>query len=143
MAYTEKLRAVFDSTSAVVLTSAAVIKKFAALRPMYVRKVAFAVGTTCVSSGTIVVKVKKYVVFGSAAGAVDLATLNIPATQAAGGVIYKDLASSQKLMPGEELVFEVTTAAAGGGAAGAGVCMFDADDNPETSPNESNLIASA
>lgn len=141
--YTEKLKVAFDSTTAVVLTSAAVIKKFTFARPMILRKVAFAISTATVSSGGIVITAKKYPLIGSSANAVTLGTITIPGGTAAGLVYYKDMASAAKLVVGDELVFEVTTAAAGGGAAGAGTCLFDADDNPETSANNSDMVASA
>lgn len=138
--YTEKLKVAFDSTSETVLTSNAVIKKFAFFRPAIIRRVGIAISTACNSAGAIIVKVKKYPTFGSNSGAVDLATITIPAAQAAGGVVYKVLSPSAKLVEGDELVFEVTTAAT---VAGKGTCMFDADDSPEVVLNNSDLVASA
>lgn len=138
--YTEKLRVAFDSTTPVSLASNAVIKKYAFFRPAIIRRVGVGITTTCNSTGVVVVAVKKYPTMGSNASAVTLATLNIPATSAAGKVIYIPLASAQKLIEGDELVFEVTTAAT---TAGVGVCMFDADDNPEMPANNSDMVLSA
>lgn len=141
--YTEKLKVAFDSTTPVSLASTAVVKRYASIRPMVVRKIAVAVTTATVSTGNIVVTVSKYHTIGASTSAVVLGTIAIPGGVAVGKVYYKDLAAIQKLVVGDELIFEVTTAAAGGGAAGAGVCMFDADDSPETSANNSDMVASA
>lgn len=140
--YTEKLKVAFDSTTASSLASAAVVKKYAFFRPAYVRRIGIGVTTAIVSTGSVVVTIKKYPTMGSNSGEVSLGTITIPAGTAAGKVFYKAL-GSVKLIEGDELVFEVTTAAAGGGAAGAGVCMFDADDNPEMPANNSDMVASA
>jgi hypothetical protein len=88
------------------------------------------------------VTVRARPVVGSAAGQVTLGTLSIPGGTAAGKVVYKDL-NQQAIQPGGSLVFEVTTAAAGGGAAGAGLCGFIAQEDPEYPVNESSMIASA
>lgn len=141
--YTNKKEGIFDSTTAVVLTSAAVIKKFAPFRKMLVRKVGFGISVATVSTGSIVIAVKKYIVLGSSAGESTLDTITIPAGTAAGGVYYAVLPTPTSLNAGDELVFEVTTAAAGGGAAGSGFCFFEAEDEPEVVGNNSKLVLSA
>jgi hypothetical protein len=139
MGYVEKKSGIFDSTSEVALTSTAVVKKFAVVRPMIVRRVAIALSTAISSTGSVVVAIKKYVTMNSSVGEVSLGTITIPAGTAAGAVYYKDLAAVQKIIPGQELVFEVTTAAT---SAGKGLPIFDADDSPEMPANMS-MTASA
>lgn len=142
MGYASKKDMFFDSSSAASLASAAVIKKFAVCRQVVLEQISFGVETAVVSSGAVIVSVKSYPVMGNAAGAVVLGTIQIPAGAAQGGVYYKNI-SPAVLAPGAELVFEVTTAAAGGGAAGAGVCMFSGYDQPEQPANIAAMIASA
>lgn len=136
--YTEKKDGIFDSTSELALTSNAVIKKFTLARSMYLRQIALVVTTAMNSTGAAVVQVKKYPAAGSSANAVLLGSLSIPAAAVGGQVYYKDI-PAVKLLPGQELVFEVTTAST---TAGKGICLFDADDNPERPANVS-MIASA
>jgi len=138
--YLSKLLNVFDSTTPVVLTSNAVIKKFAAVREFNLRRVAVGITTLTSSSGGIVVTISRYPTMGANTSAVVLGTITIPSATAVGSVYYKDLTTVYKILPGQELVFEVTTAAT---SAGAGVCMFDADDSPETAANITSMTASA
>jgi hypothetical protein len=141
--YVAKKDGIVDSTTAVVLTSAAVIKKFTSLRQMQVRRAAFGISVATVSNANIVITIKKYVTLGSASNEVTLDTIVIPGGTAAGKVYYVDFPAVATLAVGDELVFEVTTAAAGGGAAGSGFCMFDADDLPEVAGNNSDMVLSA
>lgn len=125
------------------LASAAVIAEHACVgERVEVKRVALAVSTSVVSSAPVVVTVRARPVVGSSAGQVTIATLSIPGGTAAGKVVYKDL-NQQAIQPGGSLLFEVTTAAAGGGAAGAGLCGFIAQEDPEYPVNESSMIASA
>lgn len=123
------------------LAAAAVTKRYAIGLGLNVRSFAFAISTATVSTGTIVVQLKKYPVVGSAAGAVVLSTLNILTGLAAGTVVYKPL-DSITMEAGQELIVEVTTAAAGGGAAGAGYSVIDAYHAPEDFKNLSNAVLS-
>lgn len=140
--YTFKKNGIFDSDTLQVLTSAAVIKKFVFSRPALVRQVAFDLQVATVSTGSIVITVKKYPATGSSASASTVGTITIPAGTAAGVQYYKAV-SAVKFAPGQQLVFEVTTAAAGGGAAGSGICVFDAEESPEVVGNDSLMVASA
>lgn len=125
------------------LTSTAVISEHACIgERMAIQRVAVAVSTAVVSSGAVVVTVRNRPVVGSATGQSTITTLSIPAGTAAGKVLYKDINESL-IQPGGSLVFEVTTAAAGGGAAGAGLCGYIASEDPEYKLNESSMIASA
>lgn len=78
---------------------------------------------------------------GVSAGAVTIATLTVPLAAgggAIGNVYYKDV-NQVSIGPGEALCFRVTTAS----TAGAVVCGFIAQEDPEFRLNESKLIVSA
>lgn len=140
MAYTEKKDGIFDSTAEVALTSTGVVKKFSVARPIIVRQVSMCLTTAITSSGSVVVALKQYPVANSASNEVLLGALTIPTGAAAGTVYYKDLAAVYKIVPGQELVFEVTTAAS---SAGKATPMFVSDDSPETAANDANMVKSA
>jgi len=100
---------------------------------------------TLVASDTIegVVEFKKRPQFGSAVGEVSIGTLTIPDGSAVGDVIYKDV-SPVVLAPGNELVFEVTTAATDSGVVDGDLLYgVRADLDPEDANNQSNMVASA
>lgn len=124
------------------LASAAVISEHACIgERVAIQRVAVAVSTAVVSTGAVVVTVRNRPTVGSASGQSTITTLSIPAGTAAGKVVYKDI-NEALIAPGGSIVFEVTTAAAGGGAAGAGVCGYVASEDPEFKLNESSMIAS-
>lgn len=142
--YLSKFNSMALAGTAEDLTGAAVRATYNCSRAVIVRKIMFNVKTAVVSTGSVVVTVKKYILPGNSAGASTLGTITIPAGTAAGVVVYKQLSdSAAKLAVGDQLVFEVTTAAAGGGAAGDGYSMFELDDVPEVSANNSKMLASA
>lgn len=124
------------------LGSAAVIKRHVIMLGCKVRKFMFYVSTATVSSGNIVVALKKRSAYGVTSGEVTLDTLVIPTGVAAGTIYYANLDSAD-LLPGNELVVEVTTAAAGGGAAGAGFSGVDLYHGPEEAVNVSAMVLSA
>lgn len=125
------------------LTSAAVISRFMVMVPkVTVDMIAFAIKTATVSTGNIVVAFKKRPTVGSATGESTIGSLTIPTGIAAGKVYYKNI-SPVSFEIGEELVVEVTTAAAGGGAAGDGFSLFKASYSAEQLANISDAVASA
>lgn len=125
------------------LTSAAVISRFMVMVPkVSIDMIAFAIKTATVSSGNIVILFKKRITVGSDTGAVNLGTLTIPTAIAAGKVYYKNI-DPVDFELGEELVVEVTTAAAGGGAAGDGFALFKASYSAEQLANVSDAVLSA
>ena len=125
------------------LGSTAVISEHVCIgNQVEIRRVAIAISTATVSTGNIVVTVRNRPTVGSATGQSTLATLTIPTGVAAGKVYYKDV-NQAIIVPGGSIAFEVTTAAAGGSAAGAGVCGFIAQEDPEYAPNLSSMVASA
>lgn len=105
-----------------------------------VARIEVLVSTVMVSTTPIVITVKRRPTYGTATGEVTISTLSIPATQAVGGVIYKDLAGTVNLAPGEGLSFAVTTVATTSGKVLVG---FVGLEDPETPANQSKMIASA
>ena len=94
------------------------------------------------------IKLKKYVTYGSAVGAVELASITIPDGKAAGSVIWaSDLDNELNkcaLKPGEQLVAEVTTQGAGGAAkAGDYIPFFSCAPRGESLGNMANVSESA
>jgi len=128
--------------SAQSLGSAAVIARFAPAERVQLQRIQFSVSTATVSSGNIVVTVKKYITPGSATGAVTIDTLTIPTGVTAGTVYYKDVEPTA-IAVGEEIVFEVTTASAGGGAAGAGFSLPVCIEFPQDELDNTEMVESA
>jgi hypothetical protein len=100
------------------------------------------VSTAVVSTGAVVLRFLYRPVPNSAAGQVILGTLSIPAATAAGICVYKDI-DPVTCAPGGQIVQEVTTIAAGGGAAGAGVPCYEANHDPDYAPAQSSMLESA
>lgn len=142
--YTELIGhlAIPSSSSTQSLTAAAVIQRSLVMEACEVGRIMFAISTATVSTGNIVIAFKQRTAFGVTAGEVTLGSLNIPGGVALGKVYYKDL-DSVKLLPGQELVVEVTTAAAGGGAAGAGFAGIKLGHAPEAPVNVAAMVLSA
>lgn len=122
----------------VSLASAAVVQSFTVLEQGQVDRLYFAVSTTVVSSGNVVVTFKRRPTLNSASGEVSIGTIVIPAGTAAGKVLYKGV-TPVVCAAGEQIVIEVTTAAAGGGAAGNGQGFFFMEQDPETDANNADM----
>jgi len=99
------------------------------------------VTTAVVSTVAVSVQFLYRPTFGSATGQTILGTVNIPAGALVDSVYYKDI-TPQNLNAGGQLAFNVSVAAAGGGAAGAAFHEVIADLDPETALNQSKFIAS-
>jgi hypothetical protein len=127
--------------SAQSLGSATNIAKFSTFEKMDLLEIAFQVTTATVSTGNIVVTVYDRTSPGVSSGQVTIGTLTIPTAVAAGTVYYKGLEYS--VAPGHSVEFDVTTASAGGGAAGAGYCGFKSSVSSEDERNVSTFVASA
>lgn len=126
------------------LASTAVVAQMISIPGMAVTRVKFLIGTATVSSGNIIVKFNKRPTLNSATNESLIAQLSIPGGVAAGTVYYKNVASAIKLLPGEVISVEVTTAAAGGGAAGAGMAMVEGYRSYESPVNQpTTMVASA
>jgi hypothetical protein len=128
--------------SAQSLTSAAVINSQPIVKRCLIKRLSFIVSTATVSSGNIVITAYYRPTVGSSSSQVSLGTITIPTSIAAGKVYYKDI-TPYSAAPGGDVSFSVTTAAAGGGAAGAGFCAVEFEQDPEVAANESNMVASA
>lgn len=125
------------------LTSAAVGDlSFVCMQRCQVSQIKALVDVAVVSTGAVVITVRKRPTPGSASGQSTVGTLSIPAGTAAGKVYYKAV-SPVSFAEGDEMVFEVTTAAAGGSAAGSALAGFYSYESPEVPLNESDMVASA
>lgn len=136
--YTEMISQLASPSSATTesLTSAAIVQRHLIMEGAKAARFMFHIATATVSSGNIVVKLKKYLSYNVSTNAVTIATLNIPTAIAAGQIYYVNC-DSVDLLPGNELIVEVTTAAAGGGAAGAGfagILLYHGADDPRNIP---------
>lgn len=110
--------------------------------PSRVWRLLFYVTTATVSTVSIVVRFYYRPVAGSSSGQVTLGSITIPTAIAADKVYYYDVTPYN--MPAmSQVAFEVITAAAGGGAAGAGYWDVVSDFDPETALNSSKMVASA
>lgn len=125
-----------------VLTSTGVHGEHLALHHLAIDRLSLIVTTSVVSTGAVVIQYKKRPTPGSSAGESVIGSLTIPAGTAAGKVLYKEI-NEVHLDAGQALAIEVTTAAAGGGAAGGCVYGFCIEEAPEVPLNQSNMIASA
>lgn len=128
---------------AAVMTSTGVLAhRYVALMPIKVKRIMLKITAATVSSGNIVVVAKKRPTIGSATGEVTIGTITIPTAIAANVIYYKDV-TGVVCAQGDEICFDVTTAAAGGGNAGSALPMIEAEEDPETPANNSNMVASA
>lgn len=140
--YKDKQGSFRAKPSAGSLTSNANIFNFLADQSLIVRRIAFEVNTATVSTGGIVITVYKRPTPGSATGQSVLGTLTIPTAVVDGTVYYKDI-QGVLFSPGQELAFDVTTAAAGGGAAGDGYAILEqVEESPEEAFNISSHVLS-
>lgn len=124
------------------LDSAAVINRYLVAQQQEVSRLAFAISTSVVSTGDVVVTFKRRPTLGSSSGEVSLGTLTMPNGAAAGKIYYKDI-DPVVCAEGEEIICEVTTAAAGMSAAGNGQGYVVSNEDPEESANNSDLVESA
>lgn len=141
--YTDKYYALepLGTPAAVVLTAAGVHTysklngdKFA------ITKLKALITVATVSTGNIVIQLLARPTPGSAVGQVVVGFLTIPTLATVGSVYEKDVAETQ-ILPGTQLVYNVLTAAAGGGAAGAAMGMYSGYEFPETKANEPTVFA--
>ena len=94
--------------------------------------------STSLGAGDAVIEMRKRPTVGSASGESAVVTLTIPASTAAGKVVYKDV-NEIELAPGQSISLQVTSASAAGNV----ILGFIAEEDPEYKLNESSMIASA
>lgn len=139
--YVAKLPALKLAGSAQSLTSVATVATFFAEAKVQVPTLAFLVSTAVVSTGAVVVQYILQPIIASSSGQTILGTITIPAGTAAGQVYRNNIGDGAVLLPGYTIQVNVTTAAAGGGAAGAGYAMFeDVAESPESPVNFTNSV---
>jgi len=81
--------------------------------------------------------------YGSVSGRTELGAITVPDALAAGKVLYKDF-TPKKVMPGEQLVFEIKQAGTGGGSISGTVQPFLVmAPAPESPGNCLNFVESA
>lgn len=129
-------------SAAELLTAVAVTSAQTIMQQSIVKKIGFVLTTAVVSTGSVVVEFYKRPTAGSTGSQVLLGTLTIPAGTAAGKTLYKNI-TPVSVAIGGDISCSIATAAAGGGAAGAGVSMVILEEDPESDVNNSNMIASA
>ena len=104
--------------------------------PIAVVRIGAVITTVCVSSAAIVVAADRRILTASDTGRVNgldsggTGVLTIAATAAAGKVYYQDFTPGVDLDPGDQIIFEVTTAATTSGAARYFVDFIDRDEVP-------------
>lgn len=109
------------------------------LQPVIIRKIAAYIQEVGATTDPIVT-VKKRVTPLTDTGAVTLGTLTWPVATPIGTVVYKAINPPVKLSPGEELVFDVTTATATSGEA---FFMAEGDPSWESPAVNSDMLESA
>lgn len=110
---------------------------FPGLTPVIVRGI-YAIVTVAPTVTAPVINVKRRPTPGSATGEVSIGTLTIPVATAIGKCVYK-VGFDTKIYPGEELVFDVTTA----GTAGSATLGAQIDPAWEVPANNTNGVLSA
>jgi hypothetical protein len=117
--------------------SAAVIDRHIVMEGMNVERFLFVVTTAVVSGSPVVIALKQRSGYGVTAGQITVATLTIPGGAAVGQTYYKDV-DPIKLVPGQELVAEVTAA----GTSGNGIVGVKLGHSAEMPGNSPGMIAS-
>lgn len=131
-------------TAKVTTATGVSVHSVAVLQQMKVSRLT-AVVSTAIANNTIaaVMTVYRRITYGSDVGRVSLGTLTFPNGTAAGVVLYKEI-NPVVCFPGDQIIFEVTTAGTdSGAAAGAAVAMVEGEDDPEVPGNQSHMLASA
>lgn len=124
------------------LTAVAEVQRSVAFVPQQLDRIMFLVTTAVVSTGAVAIQFILRQFDGAGSGDVVIGTLSIPAGAAQGAVYYKDI-ESVEVKVGQEIVTKVSTAAAGGSAAGAGVSSYEASESADVPLNQSNMILSS
>ena len=124
------------------LSAAAVHGEYVCIKNFDFKMMKALITTAVVSTGAVSVVFYKRSAPGVSAAQVTLGTLLIPAASVVGAVVYKSV-TPVEFLPGNALAFEVTVAAAGGGAAGGALYGFDYEDSPEQPANVSSMVLSA
>lgn len=124
------------------LTSAADIHTWVIPFRCTVKRIGFTVGSDTVSSGNIVVDFDRTPKSdGTRESAFD--QLTIPTGVATGTVYYADIGSHKTLYEGDLVTVQVSTAAAGGSAAGGGRAWMLVDVIEDVAGNNTDMTESA
>lgn len=129
-----------DAGAALATTAVAIIARFihVGLQPVWVKGAAFVIevvpGTTAP-----VITIRHRPTIASATGQTTIETITVPTTRAVGDVVYVDNID-KKVLPGEEVVFDVTTASV---TTGSGHCILMTAPSWDAPGNNGNMFASA
>jgi hypothetical protein len=128
--------------TAVITSTGVLAHRYVAMTQLSVTRIALVITTTVSSSANAVVKVKARPTIGSSSGEIVLGTLNIATGTAAASVVYVDVndPAASSVLPGYEICADVTTAAT---SAGAGLLVFECEEDPEVAANQANMVASS
>lgn len=122
------------------LTSAADIHTWTITTKCRVIRSGFTITTLTVSSANIVVELDR-LPYNNGTREAAFAQLTIPTAAVVGTVYYEDPSSAKYLYEGDRVAVQVATAAAGGGAAGAGVPWLLVEYVPEVPGNNAYMTA--
>lgn len=128
--------------------SAAVVRTWEVYEPIQVTRVGIKIAVTFnydTQTQEGILKFKRYIAYGSATGAIELGTITLTDTAAAGKCVYIDVDTSDgrgDCKGGEQIVAEITTAGTGGGSiAGDFLCYVCYNPRAETTANQSYMKA--
>ncbi len=131
----------FGTLATAALTSTgALAMTWIAVRKCKILRVAIKITTATSTTASVVVNVNIRPTLASSSGQTTIATLTIPTSIAANTVYYKDISVSTAMQIGDQLEFDVGTAAT---STGIGIPLVYAEDSPEVPANNSNMVASA
>lgn len=122
------------------LTSAADIHTWTVPYKCKVLRSGFTITTATVSSGNIVVEFDR-LPYNNGTRESAFAQLTIPTAAVVRTVYYEDPSAEKLLYEGDQVAVQVATAAAGGGAAGAGVPWMLVEYVPEVPGNNAYMTA--
>jgi hypothetical protein len=145
--YTNKVPAatlVGAGTAKVTTATGLSVHSRAVMSQLKVKRLLAVVSTTIANNlVSAVISFKRRPTYGSTSGEVVMGTIVVPDLLAAGKVLYKDIAEVL-CYPGDQIVFEVTTAGTdGSAAAGAVICDVEYDSVEESVANQSDMVKSA
>lgn len=125
------------------VTSTGVYGSKLCFQQVKINRIAVIVTTAVVADlGAPVITFRKRPTPGSSSGQSVVGTITVPDLAVVGSVYYKEI-NPVELDPGQELAYDVSTAAtSAGSAAGAVLAVEEYQDDPEFVKDQANMIAS-
>jgi len=140
MSYTHQMdQVVCNAQAAIAVTTTGIKARFmnTGLQPIQVRGAAYIIEVASTVTATVIA-VKHRPTIASATGETSIETITVPTARAIGDVVYVDNID-KKVLPGEEVVFDVTTAS----TAGSGHFVLQTVPSWDAPGNNGNMFASA